>query len=492
MIKTHHDDDQPGLFELCQGRMWEFSDNFNDFTKSAASRLFTPADLDLVRPDDFHFLIHNIGMGDQETYGQNKNGDGWPKDACETRVHTFVSDGCFFREHRNRSKDEAIGQIKLAGFHPALRRVETVLWGDKRLAEEEYEMAKAGKALSFSMSARVPWDECTCCGNRAKKASQYCHHLREQMNQWVPEFRKYAFAINRRPTFYDMSRVRTPADRIAHYLEYRFGGDEMRKAAALNGVITGCDWAEYEGVCVPDEAEAVPFPMLQTTMLQKLAAEEAWCSEEGNVKAATAKAAFVREIGPRAFESDFNDEDLAAIRGLRPATFMHEMAKRAAVMPFVTFAAYALGRRVDEVKVSDVVKVAALKYLPRVFRDLEAAGDDTRNRGMWEATSHSLAGADAALDASVTPVLHKAAKDLTLDSEGVRRRIIHNEPAPKLHVDPELVKSASSVDSDAKVLAQTFGYYQLQALCDMENLRGEETTDAQRTLLTSSNNHVYR
>ena len=152
MIKVHHDDDQEELFRLCGGQMFTVYDDLNALNKSAASSLFSASDLDRVRPDNDHFLIHNIGMGSQENYGQNRNGDAFPKQACVDHVGTFVTHGHFFREHRNRDPKESIGSIKLAGYNPVLHRVETVMWGSRKKAEKEYEMAKAGKTLAFSMS----------------------------------------------------------------------------------------------------------------------------------------------------------------------------------------------------------------------------------------------------------------------------------------------------------------------------------------------------
>ena len=490
MNKVHYDDDQPELLRLCDGRMFELIEDHNALVKSAASRLFSASELDAVRPDDNYFLIHNIGMGDQETYGQNKNGDGWPKKACVERHHTFVSEGAFYREHRNRSKKESIGSIKLAGFHPEMRRIETVLWGDKRKAEEEYEMAKAGKALSFSMSARVPYDICTCCGNRAKKASLYCGHLKNHMNQWMPEFRKYAFAINDRPTFYDMSRVATPADRIARYLEYRFGDDELRKAASADLVITGADWAEFEGVCLPDTDEPLAFPILKHAMLSRLAEEEAWIADEGNVKSASLKAAFIREVAPSAFPRELAEDELQTLRELRPATLMYELAKRAAVLPFISFAAYALDKTIAEARESDVVKRAAALHIPGIFSTLLVAGDEPQLSDMFESQGKYLSDVDAAKTAAAEVVLEKAGSAFSLEPEAIRYRAIEGE-ITKPHMDMELVKAASSIDNDAAVLAQAYGHYQLNALCDMESIRGEDLSDAQKTLIVGANKHIY-
>ena len=98
-------------------------------------------------------------------------------------------------------------------------------------------MAKQGKALSFSMSCRVPNDRCSICGNEAKSISAYCEHLGRRMGQYDNDMRKYAFAYNDKPTFFDISRVKNPADRIAHFLSYSFNeGDDIVINSGLDKV----------------------------------------------------------------------------------------------------------------------------------------------------------------------------------------------------------------------------------------------------------------
>lgn len=232
---------------------------------------------------EFHGQRYNLEVEGPHTYvvdieghNCNKNGDAWPKQALENRHNTFVTHGHFFREHRNRDPKKKIGDIKYAAFDGGpggMHRVELLCWGHKEKAAEEYQMAKEGQELSFSMSARIPEDYCSCCKKASRSPVDYCVHLREHMLQYLPEFKKYAYADNPNPTFFDNSRVRRPADRIAHYLEYRFPDEELRKAAsAQSQVILGTDWAEYEGLTLPDHLP--PLQLVQRELAEKLAALE--------------------------------------------------------------------------------------------------------------------------------------------------------------------------------------------------------------------------
>jgi hypothetical protein len=509
MIKTHHDSDQEELLRLCDGRMFTVCDDLNGLRKSAASRTFTSDQMDAFRPDKDHFLIHNVIVGGQEAYGQNKNGDGWPKLACVNRCHTFVTKfaaghendydhvtggGMHYREHRNRNRREAIGIVKASAWNPELQRIENIKWGHKKKAEEQYELAKSGKNLSYSMSARVPHDRCNCCGHLAKRASDYCDDLKYHMNQWRPEFQKYAFAINDEPTFYDDSWVENPADRIAHYLEYRFHDDELQKAAHVGRVITGTEWAEFYDKDIPDAEEPTAFSLLKLAMLTKLAEDETWLNELPKNAAVTPKVAFARELLQHPAISEVDDASLVAFRSLQPGTLFRELAKRASVLPFISFAAYAQGISIEEAAKSPVVKCAAAKHLPGIFNTLLRAGDDETLGGMFSASSDFVSNCDTAKDASVDRLLDKAGSCCSLELTQVKDRTLQHITQDTLRpaLDMDLTKSAADVDSDASVLAHAYGHYQLRALCDMELLRGDDITDAQRLLNVTANRSIYR
>lgn len=148
--------------------------NTDSGVKSAASDVIPRSVIERFRPPMDKFATHIIAMGDEEHYGPNRNGDSWPGDGLAKNAYTFVSNGHLFREHNNSHPDKAIGEIKYAAYDPQLGRVELLVWGDKNKAAKEWEHMKKGNALSGSMSARVPWDECSVCGNRAKTPREYC------------------------------------------------------------------------------------------------------------------------------------------------------------------------------------------------------------------------------------------------------------------------------------------------------------------------------
>ncbi len=276
ITKIHYQDDHPELMKALGGQMTSVIETGGG-VKSAASAAIPRAVVEAHLPDKDHFLIHAVAMGDQECFGPNRNGDGWPAEGLMRKAGTFVTHGHYFEEHRNRDPKAARGVVKYAAYDPDTHRVELLIWGNIKRASEDYEAARSGKPLSFSMSARVPFDTCNCCGHDAKSPKHYCTHLKSSMNKYLPEFRKYAFAINPDPTFFDISKVRNPADRIAHYIEYRFpDGEAVKAASADNLVVPGHAWAEYEGV---QDGGARAFTPRQRALLTKLARVEAEVEE---------------------------------------------------------------------------------------------------------------------------------------------------------------------------------------------------------------------
>lgn len=494
MLKVHYQTDQEELFKACGGHMSELIDTERG-VKSAASELIGRDVLEKHRPDDDHFLIHCIAMGDTETYGANRNGDGWPKQALASRHQTFVTNGHFFREHRNRDPKLKIGDIKHAAFDGGpggMHRVELLCWGHKEKAAEEYQMAKEGKELSFSMSARVPEDFCNCCKKASRSPADYCSHLREHMLQYVPEFKKYAFADNPYPTFFDNSRVRKPADRIAHYLEFRFPDEELRKAASAHAqVILGTDWAEYEGLTLPEHLpELQPH---QLVLVEKLASLEHQVQEilTGQAEATDERQRFVKAAAGHILGPDLTDDQLVIARAARPGTLARELAKRAAVLPFRTFAAYALDTPIDQVDSLPHFQKAA-GMLPQIMQQL-MGGAEPGLTDLMASDSDYVSECDPGKKDLVQGLMDRADQEFGLDPERSRPRItimlVQGGQDEGMKCAAEL--HTPRTDGLARNLADAYGGYQLQALQDMQKIAGIEL-DEPTLLQVVLENQKYR
>lgn len=153
MKKLIYPDSNSELFSSLDGVMVSVirDTNFYSNIKKASSSAISRQLLEDCKPDKDHFLIHITAIGDDETYGFNKNADGFPKKANEKYYKTFETNANLFREHNSSSPKNRIGIIKAAAYNKDMHRIEVVAWANIKKAAAEYEAALAGKPLSSSM-----------------------------------------------------------------------------------------------------------------------------------------------------------------------------------------------------------------------------------------------------------------------------------------------------------------------------------------------------
>jgi hypothetical protein len=490
MIKVHHPEiDQEELLKAA-GKVVTFVET-EKHVKEASSSAFSDELIRNNMPDNDHFMVHLIAMGDGENYGPNRNGDFWPKEANEKYHDTFVKKGHFFREHDNRSADKAIGIVKASAYNPDMNRIELIIHGDKEKAEEEYELAKAAKSLSFSMSARVPYDICNVCDNRATKSASYCDHLKDKMNQYIPEFQKFAYAINDKPTFFDISRVVNPADRIAHYLEYGFA-DDMKKAASVRPPFMFSDeLARAEGVVIPD-CFGFNDPAKQK-ILEKLASEESYINDvvKGSDIAQDEKYNFVKYAAENIYSrEELTDDELDTMRSMEPGNLFRKLARRKVVLPFKSFASYITGKSMNATQEDPVVKNAC-SCMPGVFRDLMSSAIPPDVSNLFNAGGSGLdldcGGSTDKVQQLMDSVSQKFGEPG--GKPGVAKITISIMSKPKVR----MMKLASLSDDDnamAKTLAQAYGIYKVAYLKDSRQLDGNYLVDDNSTLILTYHNHV--
>ena len=319
MIKITSPDIHPGLVN--SGVALTSFINVDRPFKSA-SDMFMKSAIDQFRPPPGMWLQHLIAMGAHDSYGWNRNADSFTREELKKSHHTFVKDAHLYREHRNTCPTTlGIGQVKASAYNPKMDWVELLVWGDRAKAAKEYEDAKAGKELSYSMSCKIAGDVCSCCNHFSRRTTEYCKHAANHLNQYLEEFQKYAFVFNPNPRFFDISIVGRPADRIAHYLTYRFG-DDMAKAAAADGMtIGGAEWSRFYGQ-VDDDSLAI------------------WVERMHKDAAVMMESRPLTGILGFTTDAQLSNRQLAKIASVTPATVLRTMAKRAGIVPFESFVAW--------------------------------------------------------------------------------------------------------------------------------------------------------
>lgn len=193
------------------------------------------------RADRYYVVIDAVGS--EEVWGSNNNGDGFPREALnhlslrsdmgtdkDYGYKTFEYYGKLFKHHANKPYHPSFGEVLYAYWNPEMDRVELVVAVDTVSGSDIVEALETGTPVAVSMGAKLPFDECSICGKRARVREEYCKHLTGHLRQvvthemsalWSKEMGRQVvpgqkvYAINRYPKFFDISKVRIGADRTA-------------------------------------------------------------------------------------------------------------------------------------------------------------------------------------------------------------------------------------------------------------------------------------
>ncbi len=210
-----------------------------------------------VAPEPGKTLLLLNAMGAEETYGPNRNGDGFPEFPVPARGKIASADRRWFVEpgqeltkhyqsfetnpahafkhHANRDPSKASGVVKKAFWNPRMHRVELLTAVDNDKDPEWVKRASDGEFVPVSMGCRIKYDVCARCGNQAPTRADYCDHVKLAMNVIDANgFKDYVH--NPSPDFFDISRVFRPADRTGYTLKKVADVAEIRLSAELGEV----------------------------------------------------------------------------------------------------------------------------------------------------------------------------------------------------------------------------------------------------------------
>lgn len=178
-----------------------------------------------------YVLVNAMGSG--EWWGSNRNGDYFPDTALVRDHKTFEKLGHAYKHHVNKDPNTALGVVKIAVFNPDMHRVELVIELDNQRAKDILDRIEKGEYPAVSMGVKVPYDICSICGKKSKRTSDYCEHLKNEMNLTHSDGRK-VYAINDTDLkFFDISFVRIPADRTAGVLAKVAGTETAATPSAV-------------------------------------------------------------------------------------------------------------------------------------------------------------------------------------------------------------------------------------------------------------------
>lgn len=491
MNKLIYPDANEALYESVEGKMATLIDS-NKMIKQASSNSITKKMLEECKPDKDHFLIHAIGVGDYEKYGFNKNADAFPKLADENYYNTFEKYAHVFKEHNSSNPEKnAIGIVKKACYNKDMGRIELALWVNIKKASEDYEKAKAGEPLSFSMGCSVTADRDSISGKLSRTMNEYEPWMKKTPGQYIPEYKKYAFVYNDEPKFFDISIVKRPAERIAHYLEYKFNNepikDELLKSAAVNNTcIPSALLAEIEGLRYTLNPEFSNIK--KANIVNRLAEKEKEFIDILSDKSInTPQAAFIKNAALIIFNpEDEEDFDLSNIT-IRPKTLFRELACRKTILPFKSFMKCFFPEECIQDK--DAIDFASIHLLPNLFSNLNSFGIDMDSLdGLFDAGNSIDSILDNADSDPVQKLMNSVEDKFSLDTDKRGKRIIKiiiskdsNIPFEDIinNILPNIlsIKTATpklenkNVYNTAIKYASIYAAYKVAAIKDIEELK---------------------
>lgn len=194
-----------------------FSSKGLDGVQEKRANLFSKL-IDGYTPSRDKTAVHTIAMTASERFGFNRNGDGW-KRANLVRDHpTFISHAKVFRHHKNTPMDPSYGVVKAAAYNEDMDRVELLMELDNSKCAEELSLLERNGSYPVSMACKIAHDVCSICSNKAKTPKEYCWHVKEALGKILDDGRIVG-VDNPQSTFFDISRVIRPADRVAYTLK---------------------------------------------------------------------------------------------------------------------------------------------------------------------------------------------------------------------------------------------------------------------------------
>lgn len=301
------------------------------------------------------------------------------------------------------------------------------------------------------------------------------------MGKWVEKSASYSFAYNDKPTFFDISIVKHPADRIARHLEYSFN----KEASAHDGVISGAKLAELEGI------DLAQLELDELSMLRKLASAEKYVAGIDN--AVDNRSYACQSAYPFAMMEKFSKEELDQATSASAGTLFNVMAKRACLLSFPAFCQY-ITNDVSAPE-SPIVKKAAL-MLPGIFGDiLDGAFGIKPLTDHFKSSSNFMCDCDDKKD-DIQNLMDKVEDKFSMQPDKTQKRIIRitimcGTTDKDLHDKFEKCSSYNVSDAECLHLASAYAQYQTRALCDMQEAMGSDfVTDNMLDTVASANSAI--
>jgi len=409
--------------------------------------------LDKIEKKANRTYLHVITTGAYERYGSNANCDAWnghemehvapyPEDEQHKIAHfdgglskyhddTYMKDGAVYQEHQTKTAGvEPSGEIIAARYNQDMERGELVIAVDTIKWADRLQKKASGHDIYLSIGASVPHDTCVLCHHQAKVASEHCDHFKKQRGQLF-ECGKVACVMNDKPSFYDISGVNVPADKIAFVL---------RKMASVPGTM------EKEASLEAVTAIGTRRPMLLTkaaSILAKLAEMEK--QVQGLVEG--------DKVDLDAFKDDDDEKKNLILRvESYPADEVIDSCNRKGILLSPGMLFKLLGSDLEDGNILSKLDDSSCGDMSCMMRELEE--DEDRNDELQDGSFDQHFPADLNLD----DILNKFLPEFGTDNPAIQAKIIRITVSPK-EPKEEQTKEASFNPQAEQALRKTYARY---------------------------------
>lgn len=420
-------------------------------------------------------LIHMLAVGATEDYGANRNGDGFRRETCKKYHPSFVKYARFYRNHINKDPKKSYGRLVKSAWHNPMKRIELLVAlnstdsAAKRngglVADREMEKLAQGKEIPVSMACKVAYDVCSYCGNQAPQTRDYCSGTHQGGMCKAGGLRDHLGALveidggihqlhadNPSPTFFDISNVFRPADRIAYVT-----GSLEKQAAASGRIVKSAELAEQMGITVPYELMVDGQHPKHIQQLVKIAYQLA--DKEADIIDGKLPVASVYLPN---FDSDLRDTNALEVPKFFQQKFAYALkalADERVCLPLDRFIELVAGQPFEKAAEAAVL---VSRELPGIYTRLLANGD------LPERIKEShYAAAETAVPSAFVGWAQRLAPDMSLAPEYVERRstraALRLKEASALRPTLEREKVASD-NSPISRMAEEYALYKLAFL----------------------------
>lgn len=441
------------------------------FVKAASA--FGGAELPM--PDDDHVGLHLVALGDVERYGFNRNGDGFPKKACQEYHPTFVKNGHVYEHHKNKDPKKALGSIKMSAYNEPQARIELFIHAHKEKAASHLDKMEKSGEVPFSMACRVQYDRCNACNATRKNAKDpnMCDHVRYELGKVAEDGTVYG-VHNDEPKFFDISFVYRPADRIAWDL----------KKVASDGTIDSVELAKEAGIWTPEEL-AVDSPSVLTKLedLRKLAEAEQEIFRVANADYRQQRRSLAWQMC-KAASTPFSNSQIENLRRFEVPDTMSALARANVILDPISFCKYAMGTDLSELApFVDEIEQAAAGMFSRLMKEARAV--DVCSDGYYDVDASLVDQCPSALRSAVFAMKSSA-------SFGEKDASARAVASTINGIEPELVKNAAdqpvnSFSQVANCVIEKYASYKLAALSAVRHFHPEDNNTCRELLAAAQN-----